>query len=143
MRRLDPERAGAAATLAVRLPADLLAILDRETERTQSLVPGLQVTRSDALRAILARYRPTGADARGPTSPSREPGAPDPLRLRYLALRDGDANQTRPRAERLSNVSAARAAGCSEPTLRRWASGEASLPSGCARRLEAYLSQPT
>lgn len=141
MRRLDPERAGASATLAVRLPADLLAILDRETERTRSLVPGLQVTRSDALRAILARYRST--DARGASVPSREPSAPDPLRLRYLALRDGDANQARPRAERLSNVSAARAAGCSEPTLRRWASGEAALPSGCARRLEAYLSQPT
>ena len=107
MRRLDPERAGASATLAVRLPADLLAILDRETERTRSLVPGLQVTRSDALRAILARYRST--DVRGPAAPSREPSAPDPLRLRYLALRDGDANQARPRAARLSNVSAARA----------------------------------
>lgn len=40
--------------VALRIPADLLERVDRHQERLRASVEGLRVTRSDAVRALLA-----------------------------------------------------------------------------------------
>jgi hypothetical protein len=48
-----PKRRLSEAQIAVRLPMDLLIRLDEEVARLQAERPGLDITRSDAVREIL------------------------------------------------------------------------------------------
>lgn len=62
-KKLDDTAEGETQQLAVRLPANLLAVLDTEVTRLNALAPGLGLTRAHALRGILAAYRPPGVTA--------------------------------------------------------------------------------
>ncbi len=64
--KLDPNADGKAVTLAVRVPASVLAVIDAEVERLRALVPGSSVGRSDAVRVMILRA--AGLDA-VPSSP--------------------------------------------------------------------------
>lgn len=86
-KRLDPDATGETKQLAVRLPADALAVLDAEAARLNSVAPGLRLTRADALRSILAAYRPPGSMLDAP-APGAKPAKPSkPSRQKSTAAR--------------------------------------------------------
>jgi hypothetical protein len=52
-RRLDPRSPVSEAQIVVRLPDDLLDLVDAEVVRMRKAHPAMRVTRSDAVRALL------------------------------------------------------------------------------------------
>jgi hypothetical protein len=53
-RRGRPRKAAVMDTLAVRLPDDLVGEIDDYVERLQHQLPGLTISRADAIRQLLA-----------------------------------------------------------------------------------------
>lgn len=123
--------------LGVRIPRVLLAALDREVSRMNAAVPGVEFTRSDAVRAVLTRalttsklapapHREGDGEAQRPlafaltageakaSKASKAPPGMEALRKRYRAALDRKALEGSPTAK---------AIGCSEPMLRKWSKG--------------------
>lgn len=53
-KRGRPKKESVMDTLAVRLPGDLVKQIDAYVDRLQDQLPGLNVTRADAIRQLLA-----------------------------------------------------------------------------------------
>jgi predicted transcriptional regulator len=53
-KRGRPKKETVMDTLAIRLPDDLVEQLDKYVERLQEDLPGLNITRADAIRQLLA-----------------------------------------------------------------------------------------
>ena len=53
-KRGRPKKESVMDTLAVRLPGDLVKKIDAYVDRLQDQLPGLNVTRADAIRQLLA-----------------------------------------------------------------------------------------
>lgn len=143
MRKLDESTEGETKQLAVRLPANLLAVLDAEAARLNALAPGLGLTRADALRSILAAYRPPGEPAslvivgHGLVKrPEPEPKAtrPKPRALSRERYENALANEH-------TGVEIAKAIGYSDgAALSRWRGGKGTLPEDRADALNAWLT---
>lgn len=119
---LDPDTTGEMKQIAVRLPADALAVLDAEATRLNALAPGLGLTRSDALRSILAACRPPGS----------KPKSTDPKARYEAALQAGHAGNAIATA---IGYGGGRAAGTA---LSRWRKG-AALSSAKLTALTAWF----
>jgi hypothetical protein len=121
--------------LGVRIPRALLTALDREVSRMKAAVPGVEFTRSDAVRAVLTRALTTPKPAPAPplegeaqrplafaltaseakaSKASKAPPGMEALRKRYRAALDSKALEGSPTAKTI---------GCSEPMLRKWSKG--------------------
>lgn len=130
VRRLDPNTEGETQQLAVRLPANLLAVLDAETDRLNAMAPGLRLGRSDALRSILSAYAPP-QPTNTPASPTKATLPPTKSLLeRYKEARDAG----------YSNVSIAEAIGSSESGLRNWNKGNVQMKPERETALDQWLS---
>ena len=62
-----PRLAEETAVVSIRLPIDLVRRLDRYADELRAVTPGVNVTRTDAARAILTR----ALNASKPTRPAR------------------------------------------------------------------------
>jgi hypothetical protein len=64
-----PRLAEETAVVSIRLPIDLVRRLDRYVDELRAVTPGVNVTRTDAARAILTR----ALAASKPSKPARKP----------------------------------------------------------------------
>jgi hypothetical protein len=124
-----------AIQLGMRIDEQLLAAIDAEAARITSLNPGVQVTRSDAARALILR---------GAAAPTSAPPAPAATHATSASAPTGPtllARYQKARAERHTCSTIAKALECSEGTLRGWerrGGGEFAYAAQLGRWLSAH-----
>lgn len=69
-----PKLSEKTAVISIRLPADLICLLDKYAETIRQQTPGLNITRTDAARAILTSALSGHKKEKKPASARRERG---------------------------------------------------------------------